>query len=139
MSITTEPQYYFLLFLKRNPAISPAAFRAHYEAHHAPMVMEIAKTAKGLQSYTRHFLGHEASDPALGNPFMNYGEPVPTVPTVPFDVVNKVIFETKAAAGEFSRLMYEAEENKEKVLEDENYLFLRSQMRGMIFDAEVST
>ena len=100
------------------------------------MVMEIAKTAKGLLSYTRHFLDHEASDPALGNPFMKYGEPVPTVP---FDVVNKVIFETKAAAVEFSRLMYEVEENKEKVLEDENYLFIRSQMRGMVFDAEVST
>lgn len=129
--MSTEPRYTMLLFFKRNPQLSPTEFKAYYEANHAPMVMEITKEAKGLVAYTRRYLNHEASDPALGNPFTTFGQPVPTVP---FDVVNEVTFETKANAVEFSRIMYEVEENKEKVVADESKLFIRSQMRGMIVE-----
>ncbi|KAI5868235.1 EthD domain-containing protein [Durotheca rogersii] len=130
-----EPQYTLLLFFKRNPKLSPAEFRTYYEANHASLVMELAKTAKGLLRYTRRYLNHEASDPALGNPFTVFGEPVPTVP---YDMVNEVTFQTKADAAEFSRLMYDIEANATRVLVDEDTLFVKGQMRGMIVDAVVS-
>lgn len=65
------------------------------------MVIEMAKTAKGLVAYTRRYLNHEASDPALGNPFTMFREPVPRVS---FDVVIELTFETKEDAAEFERL-----------------------------------
>ncbi|PVH72170.1 hypothetical protein DL98DRAFT_596261 [Cadophora sp. DSE1049] len=95
--MTTEPRYTMLLFFKRNPDLSPSEFRAYYEANHAPMVAEIAKTAKGLLCYTRRYINHEASDPALNNPFTVFGSPAPEIP---YDMVNEVTFETKAHAAE---------------------------------------
>ncbi|KAK7990518.1 hypothetical protein PG990_014798 [Apiospora arundinis] len=133
--MSTEPKYTMLLFFKRNPNLSPAEFRAYYEANHAPMVMEIAKEAKGLLTYTRRYLNHDASDPSLKNPFTTFEDPAAAVP---YDIVNEVTFETREDAAEFSRIMYDVEENRAKVLDDENKLFLRSQMRGMIVDTVVS-
>jgi hypothetical protein len=133
--MSAEPQYKLLFFFKRNPNLSPADFKAYYEANHVPMVIELAKTAKGLVRYTRRYLDHEASDPAAGNPFPVFGTPVPTVD---FDIINEVTFSSKAAAGEFANLMYGVEENAAKVIADENKLFLRNKMRGMLVEEIVS-
>jgi hypothetical protein len=127
----SEPLYKMLLFFKRNPELSPAEFKAYYEANHVPMVMDLAQNAKGLLRYTRRYLQHDASDPALGNPFTVFGTPAPTVD---FDIVNEVTFESKAAAEEFARLMYGIEENRAKVLKDEEKLFVRNQMRGILVE-----
>ena len=134
-SMSAEPRYTMLLFFQRNPSLSPAEFRTYYEANHVPMVMEIAKEAKGLLTYTRRYLDHKASDPALASPFTVFGNPAPTVP---YDIVNEVTFETRKDAAEFARIMYDVEENRAKVLEDENKLFVRSQMRGMIVQTVAS-
>lgn len=123
-----------LLFFKRNPDLSPAEFREYYEAQHASLVKEIAKTSKGLLTYKRRYLDHEASDPSLGNPFTVFYEPAPTVP---YDMVNEVTFETKADAVEFARRMYEIEDTSKKVLNDETTLFVKSSMRGMIVEEVV--
>lgn len=130
-----DSTYKLLLFFKRNPELSPSQFKAYYEANHVPMVMELAQNAKGLLRYTRRYLQHDASDPSLGNPFTVFGTPAPTVD---FDIVNEVAFETKADATEFARLMYGIEENRERVLQDEEKLFVRSQMRGMLVEELVS-
>ncbi|KAH6638667.1 EthD domain-containing protein [Truncatella angustata] len=130
----SEPQYTMLLFFKRNPNLTPAEFREYYEANHAPMVLEIAKTAKGLVCYTRRYIQHDASDPSHGHPFTVFGQPAPTVP---YDIVNEVTFQTREDAADFSRMMYETE-HATKVLEDENKLFIRDQMRGMIVETLVS-
>lgn len=133
--MSNPPQYKLLLFFKRNPNFSPAEFRTYYEANHVPMVMELAQNSPGLLRYTRRYLDHTASDPALGNPFTVFGTPVPTVD---FDIVNEVTFRSKAEAREFARLLYEVEENKVKVVADENKLFIRNQMRGMLVEEIVS-
>ena len=130
-----DSQYTMLLFFKRNPNLSPADFKEYYEANHVPMVLAIAQEAKGLLVYTRRYLDHEASDPSLENPFTVFGSPASSVP---YDIVNEVTFETKESAAEFSRIMYDIAENRAKVLADEDKLFIRSQMRGMIVEAVVS-
>ncbi|KAF3012245.1 hypothetical protein E8E14_011055 [Neopestalotiopsis sp. 37M] len=135
--MSSETQYTMLLFFKRNPNLSPAEFKTYYEANHAPMVRDIAKDAKGLVTYKRRYLDHAASDPSLGNPFTVFGEPA-AAGTVPYDMVNEVTFATKADAAEFSRIMYEIEENRVKVLEDEDKLFVRGSMRGMIVETITS-
>lgn len=129
--MSNEPVYKMLLFFKRNPELSPAEFKAYYEANHVPMVMELAQDAKGLLRYTRRYLQHDESDPEFDNPFTVFGTPAPTID---FDIVNEVTFETKAAAAEFARLMYGIEENRARVLKDEGKLFIRSQMRGYLVE-----
>jgi len=133
--ITNTGQYKLLLFFKRNPAIDRAEFKAYYEANHAPLIMEVAKQAKGLLRYTRRYLDHEASDPALKNPFTTFG---PLVPTIDFDMVNEVTFSSKADAQEFERALYGIQENAAKALTDEKMLFDPKMMRGMVVEEVVS-
>ncbi|ETS75983.1 hypothetical protein PFICI_12927 [Pestalotiopsis fici W106-1] len=134
--MSSEPKYTMLLFFKRNPSLSPSEFKAYYEANHVPLVLEVAKEAKGLITYTRRYLDHAASDPSLGNPFTVFGDSPPA--TVPYDMVNEVTFATRADAVEFSRIMYKVEENRARVLDDENKLFVEDQMRGMIVETITS-
>lgn len=132
-----EPQYKLLLFFKRNPALSPSAFRADYEAHHVPMVMQLAAqdtTTGGLLRYTRRYLDHGASDPARGNPFTVFGAPAPVLD---FDVVNEVTFRSRREAEEFARVLYGVEENAARLVADEERLFVRDQMRGMVVEEEI--
>jgi hypothetical protein len=130
-----SPKYKLLLFFKRNPSLSPTEFKAYYEANHVPMVMDLAKDSKGLLRYTRRYLDHDGSDPSLNNPFTVFGNPAPTID---FDIVNEVTFDNKASAQEFAKALYGVEENAKKLLADENKLFIRNQMRGMIVEEIVS-
>jgi hypothetical protein len=130
-----SPKYKLLLFFKRNPSLSPTEFKAYYEANHVPMVMDLAKDSKGLLRYTRRYLDHDGSDPSLNNPFTVFGNPAPTID---FDIVNEVTFDNKANAQEFAKALYGVEENAKKLLADENKLFIRNQMRGMIVEEIVS-
>jgi hypothetical protein len=99
------------------------------------MVMNIAKDFKGLLRYTRRYLNHDTSYSALNNPLTVFGTPVPTID---FDVVAEVTFDSKSSAQEFEKRMYKDEENAKTLLEDENRLFVRSQMRGMLVEEIVS-
>jgi hypothetical protein len=133
--MSPSSQYKLLLFFKRNPSISAAEFKDHYEANHVPMVMNLAKNFQGLLRYTRRYIDHDGSDPALNNPFTVFGSPAPTID---FDVVNEVTFESKANAQEFASMMYAKKENAMKLLDDENKLFIRNQMRGMLVEEVAS-
>ncbi|KAF2844910.1 hypothetical protein T440DRAFT_473021 [Plenodomus tracheiphilus IPT5] len=133
--MNAPPKYKLLLFFKRNSSISPSEFKAYYEANHAPLIMEIAKTYKGLLRYTRRYLDHEASDPASKNPFTTFGTPAPTIE---FDMVNEVTFSSRAAAREFEQALYGIQENATKAAKDEITLFDQNLMRGMIVEEIVS-
>jgi hypothetical protein len=97
--------------------------------------MELGKEAKGLLRYTRRYLDHEASDPAPGNPCTVFGDPAPTIN---FDIVSEVTFQSKVQVQEFARALYGIEKNATRVLADENRLFVRSQMRGMLVEEIMS-
>jgi hypothetical protein len=131
----SQPQYKLLLFFKRNPSLSTTEFKTYYEANHVPMVMDLAKDSKGLLRYTRRYLDHEGSQPALGNPFTVFGDPAPVID---FDIVNEVTFDSKENAQEFAKALYGVEENAKRLLADEHRLFIRNQMRGMLVEEIVS-
>lgn len=97
--------------------------------------MEVAKHAKGLLRYTRRYLDHEASDPALKSPFTTFGTPVPTID---FDMVNEVTFSSREEAQKFEQALYGIQENAQKAMADETALFDRNMMRGMIVEEIVS-
>jgi hypothetical protein len=130
-----QPKYTMLLFFKRNPSISLADFKEYYEGNHVPMVMQQAKLTPGLLRYTRRYLDHEESAPSLDNPFTVFGTPAPTLD---FDIVNEVTFDTKAHAQQFAHALYGIEENAKRTLAEENLLFVRERMRGMIVEEIVS-
>lgn len=75
------------------------------------------------------------SDVTTGNPFVVFGDPAPEIH---FDIVNVVAFQSKADAVELSRMMYEHKENSIVILKDEEYLFIRSQSRGVVVNKSVS-
>jgi hypothetical protein len=129
--MSTSPKYTLLLFFKRNPSMSITDFKEYYESNHVPMVMEHAKTSKGLLRYTRRYIDHEASNPSLNNPFTVFGTPAPTLD---FDIVNEVTFDTKENARRYADAFYGVAENAEKTIAEENKLFIRNQMRGMIVE-----
>lgn len=106
--MANEHTYSMLLYFKKNPEITHEEFKSYYENIHAPRIVDITKSVNGFIAYTRHYINHEDSDAASGNPFVVFGNPVPEIP---FDVVNAVTFQTKADAIEFSRMMYEHKEN----------------------------
>jgi hypothetical protein len=74
--------------------------------------MELAKESKGLLCYTRRYLDHEASDPAPENPFTVFGDPAPTIH---FDIVSEVTFQSKVQVQEFARALYGIEKNATRV------------------------
>jgi hypothetical protein len=126
-------KYTLLLFFKRNPSLPAADFKEYYERTHVPMVMEHARTSKGLLRYTRRYLDHEASDPALNNPFTVFGTPAPTLD---FDIVNEVTFDSKENAQRYAEAFYGV--GGEQTVAEEEKLFVRTQMRGMVVEEVVS-
>lgn len=48
-----DPYYKILLFMKRKPGMSMAAFRDYYENHHVPLAM---KSTQGIARYVRRYL-----------------------------------------------------------------------------------
>lgn len=131
----TEPRYSMLLYFKKNPAITTEEFIDYYEKIHAPRLVGVTKQAPGFIAYTRHYVNHEESRLESGNPFLKFGA---TVPEIPFDVVNTITFETRADALEFSRVMYDIEENAVEILKDEHHMFSMDQSRGVVVNKSVS-
>ncbi|KAI9703035.1 MAG: hypothetical protein M1820_006026 [Bogoriella megaspora] len=135
--MSTTAGYRLLMFFTRNPELSPSEFRSYYEANHAPLIMELANSAPGLLRYTRRYIDHESSLESTGNPFVMFDA---GVPPFDFDVVSDVVFEGRQQAETFARTMYNLEDSvKEKILKDENKLFVRSKMRGMVVKEEIIT
>ena len=65
-----------LIFMKRKPGLTPAAFREHYEQRHIPVCMPYMK---GARRYRRHYL-----------------EPLAGAAELPFDVITELWFDDRA-------------------------------------------
>jgi hypothetical protein len=109
----TDTAYKILLFMKRRPDISVAAFRDYYETSHAPLA---EKYSRGVSRYIRRYIDpqpHPETGPA--------GE-------LPFDVITELWFDDEkifkgTLAYITTALMPEA------IVEDEKQLFDRGSFR----------
>lgn len=79
----TQAQFRILLFMKRRPGMSVAAFRDYYETQHAPLCLKYA--GPGLKRYVRRYL-----DPQRNPETGEAGE-------LAFDVITELWFEDEAA------------------------------------------
>lgn len=104
--------YKILLFMKRRPDLSVAAFRDYYEQHHAPLC---ARSISGVSRYVRRYV-----DP-LPHPETGPGE-------LPFDVVTELWFDDeaiyRATLGHLTTTIMPAE-----IIQDEQHLFDRGSFR----------
>jgi EthD domain-containing protein len=102
-----------LLFMKRKPGMSVAAFRDYYENHHIPLCL---KYGAGMTRYLRRFIDpqpHPETGPC--------DEPV-------FDVITELWFDDKALyEGTLQHLTTTV--MPEEVVADEQHLFDRSSFR----------
>jgi hypothetical protein len=105
--------YKIMLFMKRRPGVSVAAFRDYYENHHAPLC---EKYSSGVKRYIRRYL----------NP-LPHPETGP-IDALPFDVITELWFEDEAvfrATVDYitTKIM------PDEVIEDEKKLFDRTSFR----------
>lgn len=132
------PQYKMLFFFARNPKLSPAEFKDYYENKHFPLLQSLVETMPqhGIDTsskpllYKRRYIDHEASDPKAGNP----GTFGAHLPPIEFDVVMELVFQDKEKAGGFAKVLYGIEENAKKIVADEEVLFDRAKMRGVVVE-----
>lgn len=106
--------YKILLFMKRRPGMSVAAFQDYYEKHHAPLC---EKYAVGLQRYLRRFIT---------------AHPNPGITDAPddlqFDVITELWFEKESIfRATVDYLTTSA--MPDEVVEDEKRLFDRTKTR----------
>ena len=109
--------YKILLFMKRKPGMSVAAFRDYYENHHVPLAMaNSGGQGGGIVRYVRRYL-----DPL---PHAESG----TNDELPYDVVSELRFDDEAVfTGTVAYLS--ATVMNEAVVNDELNLFDRPTMR----------
>ncbi|HET8710936.1 MAG TPA: EthD domain-containing protein [Spongiibacteraceae bacterium] len=104
--------YKILLFMKRRPDMSVAAFRDYYENHHVPLCL---KYAAGMKRYIRRFI-----------------EPLPHPETGvwsdPFDVITELWFDDKAIF-EGTLKYITTTIMPAEIVSDENNLFDRASFR----------
>lgn len=115
--------YKVLFFVARNPQMTPAEFKDHYENKHVPLLKSLLGTMKqhGIHEssrplqYRRLYIDRDASDPKSGNPGI-FGE---TAPIIEYDVVTEMAFSDKDAAAGFVQLLFGIEENAKRIMADE--------------------
>jgi hypothetical protein len=105
--------YKILLFMKRRPGMTMAAFQDYYESHHAPLCL---KYSAGVSRYIRRFLTPHPN-PETGEA----GE-------LPFDVITELWFEDEAVfRGTVAYLATSI--MPDEIVEDEKRLFDRPKLR----------
>lgn len=113
MSAMSKTTYKILLFMKRRPGMTMAAFEDYYENHHVPLCL---KYTAGLSRYVRRFLTPHPN-PETGES----GE-------LPFDVITELWFEDEGAfRGTVAYLSTSL--MPDEVVEDERRLFDRPKLR----------
>jgi uncharacterized protein (TIGR02118 family) len=105
--------YKILLFMKRRPDISVAAFRDYYETRHAPLA---TKNSAGLKRYIRRYIDPRPH-PETGDP----GE-------LPFDVITELWFDDETVFNGALRYIT-TKAMPAEIVEDEKQLFDRSSFR----------
>ncbi len=111
----TQTSYKILLFMKRRPGMSVAAFRDYYENHHVPLALRHGGGVKLLR-YVRRYL-----DP---QPHAESG----TNEELPYDVITELWFDDEATwRGTVQYLSTTV--MADAVVEDELNLFDRPTMR----------
>lgn len=111
--VQTKGKYKILLFMKRRPGMSFAAFQDYYENHHAPLC---EKYASGVSRYLRRFLT------PLPNPDTGAED------ELAFDVITELWFEDEAIFR--GTVQYLATSiMPDEVVEDEKRLFDRTKTR----------
>lgn len=105
--------YKILLFMKRRPDITVAAFRDYYENHHAPLS---ERYSNGVSRYIRRYIepqSHPETGPA--------GEP-------PFDVITELWFDEEKIFRATLRYITTTI-MPEEIIADERHLFDRASFR----------
>jgi|HubBroStandDraft_1064217.scaffolds.fasta_scaffold00395_3 uncharacterized protein (TIGR02118 family) len=105
--------YKILLFMKRRPGMTMAAFQDYYENHHAPLAL---KSAAQLCRYVRRYLVPQPN-PETGEA----GE-------LPYDVITELWFEDEAVFRGTVRYLATAA-MPDEIVADEKKLFDRSKLR----------
>jgi uncharacterized protein (TIGR02118 family) len=108
-----NPTYKILLFMKRRPGMSVAAFRDYYEGHHVPLA---TKHASGINRYIRRYIEQQP------HPETGAGE------DLAFDVITELWFDNKAI---FDGTLHYLTTTvmPDEIVEDEMRLFDRTSMR----------
>ena len=106
--------YKILLFMKRRPDISVAAFRDYYETRHMPLA--IRGGTAGLKRYVRRYIDPKPH-PETGDP----GE-------LPFDVITELWFDDEAVFNGTLRYLT-TKIMPADIVEDEKHLFDRASLR----------
>ena len=102
-----------LLFMKRRPGMTVAAFRDYYENHHVPLC---AKYTRGITRYVRRYLDAQPHAESGRND------------ELPYDVITELWFEDEAIfRGTVKHLSGSVV--ADEVIEDERKLFDRTTMR----------
>jgi EthD domain len=105
--------YKILLFMKRRPGMTVAAFQDYYENHHVPLC---EKYASGVSRYMRRFLTPHPNPETGAND------------ELPFDVITELWFEDEAVfRGTVKYLTTSI--MPDAVVEDEKRLFDRAKIR----------
>ena len=117
--------YKILLFMKRKPGMSVAAFRDYYEHHHVPLAMaNSGGQGGGIVRYVRRYL-----DPL---PHAESG----TNEELPYDVVSELWFDDEAVFKGTAEYLSVTVMN-DAVVNDEMNLFHRPTMRmATVFECE---
>lgn len=102
-----------MIFLKRRPGMSHAAFRSYYEEHHVPLCLHYMS---GVESYRRHYLA-----------------PGPDREESPCDVITELIFASSKVRDAVLDAL-RADAMPADVIADEENLFDRSQSRAFAVD-----
>lgn len=129
----------FLLFIPRNPALTPTEFKTHWETIHIPLLKSIAGPLFPL-THTRHYISRPAQDPSHPDPKSNSDKDneawpaavlVGTQEDFTYDGIAELVFENEVAFHTFMAKMGE-EENAKRISEDEERFIVRERMRAVV-------
>ena len=132
-----------LLFLYRNPNLSPSAFKAHYETTLIPLLRSIAGDTFPT-SHTRRYI--RRSEPNPDEPEAEEGINAKYSITVllgkqtdfEYDAFAELIFDDEVAFKSFMAVVGK-NENAKKLAEDEEKFLDRSRMKAVVVGETIAT
>lgn len=133
--------YTLMVFIYRNPTISPAAFQSHYESAHIPLLQSFAGPYWPISHTRRYVERSSTTKSSSGIPANDHNTKLPakvlagTQADFDYDATAELIFEDEAAFGAFF-----ASVSKDEVVEDEKKFLDRDKMRAVAMgDAHITS